>query len=287
MLDNQQLKVSASCWAVADAATGQVIYGSREHHRREVASITKVMTCYVVCRLIREHKINAKSTFIQVSNTAACMGGTSARLQSGDVLTVWDLMHGLMLPSGNDAAMCLAESFGTFIYMQSDEYKQKLKRNPEFANFTKNRNGLRYFLNAMNKTAEELELLETRYDNPHGLMCPTNRSTAADIAKLSSKAMKFDEFREIVNRRTYRCVIEQVDQTERCVVWENTNKLLDEGWEGIKTGITTAAGPCFTGFTRIEGQQYIVVVLGCETVNTRWVDCRLLAKWAHKNKCKF
>ena len=244
------------------------------------------MTCYVVCKLIREFKIEPKSTYIQVSRTAASMKGTSARLNHGDILSIWDLMHALMLPSGNDAAMSLAESFGTYIYQKTDEYKIKLKKTPTHAN-TREHFGLKYFLDLMNKTADELGLRGTRYDNPHGLMCTTNKSTAADIAILAANAMKFEEFREIVNSKTYKCVIEQKDQTEKEVVWENTNKLLDEGWEGIKTGITPAAGPCFAGFTRVENEQYIVIVLACETVDTRWADCRTLVQWVHAHKSHY
>lgn len=270
--------MSAVSWVVADGSTGSIIAGQRETLRREVASITKVMTCYVVCKLIRDYKIDPKTTYLQVSHLAASMGGTSARLQYGDVLTIWDLMHGLMLPSGNDAAMCLAESFGTYIYMQSEEYKQKIKTD------TRVKNGVKYFLDVMNQLAEELNMQGTRYENPHGLTCAANKSTAADIAKLAVRAMKLDDFREIVNQKYYKCVIEQYDSSERDVIWENTNKLLDEGWEGVKTGITTAAGPCFTGYIKIDNQPYLVVALGCDSVETRFSDCQKLVKWAHNKR---
>lgn len=188
-----------------------------------------------------------------------------------------------MLPSGNDAAMCLAESFGTYIYMQSDDFKLKVKRNPEFANY-RPKNAVRYFLNLMNKTAVELELTGTQYENPHGLMCKTNRSTAADIAKLASKAMKLEDFREIVNQKTYTCVIEQANQVEREVTWENTNKLLREGWEGVKTGNTPSAGPCFAGYVQKDSQNYLAVVLGCDSQESRFTDCKKLVNWVHSNR---
>jgi len=70
------------------------------------------MTAFVVIQIVRKIKLDTQKTMLQVSKTAVTVGGTSAKLRSGDVLSVWDLLHGLMLPSGNDAAMTLAEHFG-------------------------------------------------------------------------------------------------------------------------------------------------------------------------------
>jgi D-alanyl-D-alanine carboxypeptidase len=70
------------------------------------------MTSFVVVQIIRKIKLNPKKTLLQVSKTAAAIGGTTAKVRPGDILSVWDLLHGLMLPSGNDAGMCLAEHFG-------------------------------------------------------------------------------------------------------------------------------------------------------------------------------
>lgn len=78
---------------------------------REIASLTKIMTCYLICNKIMKGKI-AKETVIKVSKMANSMIGTTSNLQPGDMLTVWDLLHGMMLPSGNDAAYALAEYAG-------------------------------------------------------------------------------------------------------------------------------------------------------------------------------
>jgi len=104
--------VTAKSWAIMDGRTGEILFGKCENDRREIASLTKIMTSFVVVQIIRKIKLNARKTMLQVSKNAASIGGTSAKLKPGDVLSVWDLLHGLMLPSGNDAALCLAEHFG-------------------------------------------------------------------------------------------------------------------------------------------------------------------------------
>jgi|LauGreDrversion4_2_1035121.scaffolds.fasta_scaffold554973_2 D-alanyl-D-alanine carboxypeptidase (penicillin-binding protein 5/6) len=104
--------VTAKSWAIMDGRTGEILFGKCENDRREIASLTKIMTAFVVIQIIRKIKLNAKKTLLQVSKNAASIGGTSAKLKSGDVLSVYDLLHALMLPSGNDAATCLAEHFG-------------------------------------------------------------------------------------------------------------------------------------------------------------------------------
>lgn len=104
--------VTAKCWSIMDGRTGEILFGKCENDRREIASMTKIMTCFVVIQIIRKIKLNAEKTMLQVSKNAANIGGTSAKLKTGDVLSIWDLLHGLMLPSGNDAGICLAEHFG-------------------------------------------------------------------------------------------------------------------------------------------------------------------------------
>jgi D-alanyl-D-alanine carboxypeptidase len=270
-----------------DANNGELLYAKRETKKREIASLTKMMTLYCVCKLLKKYNVDAKDTYVQVSKLAATMIGTSARLKYGDVLTIWDLMHGLMLPSGNDAAFTLAESFGTYIYLQSSEYKLKVKENPEYAN-VKVKNPVKYFLDLMNQTADELDLTCTNYANPHGLINQHSHSTASDQAKLAYQCMKIEMIREIVNKKTYSCEIEQVDQSTRIATWENTNKLLGrEGWNGVKTGVTNAAGPCFAGHYKKGEDAYIVVLLCSSSMDIRWVECPRLVSWIIENRKKF
>ena len=86
-----------------------------ERERREIASLTKIMTCYVVLNLLTKFGLDERKELIEVSELVSTISGTSAELRMGDFITVWDLLHGLMLPSGNDAAFALAEHFGSLL----------------------------------------------------------------------------------------------------------------------------------------------------------------------------
>ena len=240
------------------------------------------MTCYCVCNLLEEFKIDPNNTYVDVSDVAASLSGTSARLHAGDLISINDLLYGMMLPSGNDAAYCLAESFGAYLHVRSEEYRKQLLECSAYG-WLQNKQVVGRFLDYMNQTAVALGLRDSNYANPHGLCNQLNKSTAADISKLTAMAMKNSTFRKIVRQDRYSCMISQHDGTQRTITWENTNKLLPNGWQGVKTGVTTAAGPCFDGFVEVEGTRYIVVILGCTSMEARWNECKKLASWAHES----
>lgn len=99
--------------------------GKNEHAKKEIASITKVMTIYLTLNLIEKLEIDITKTYVQATNYSSSVGGTSAQLKENDILTVEDLLYGLMLPSGNDAALTLAENFGVYLYFQTKEFNLK------------------------------------------------------------------------------------------------------------------------------------------------------------------
>eukprot|EP00347_Sterkiella_histriomuscorum_P010552 403375850 len=122
LLDQPAPMVSAQAWAVYDVKQNKLLFGKLERDRREIASLTKIMTCYTVIQLLNKFKIKEESTFVEISENAANIIGTSAELQEGDVLSVLDLLYGLMLPSGNDASIALAEYFGALLLQEKTEY---------------------------------------------------------------------------------------------------------------------------------------------------------------------
>jgi serine-type D-Ala-D-Ala carboxypeptidase (penicillin-binding protein 5/6) len=93
-----------------------IIHGKREYQRREVASLTKIMTCYVVIKLCKYFHLDPKTTEVTISDVAADIRGTTANLQTNDMLSIEQLLYGLMLPSGNDAAFALSQFFGNLLY---------------------------------------------------------------------------------------------------------------------------------------------------------------------------
>lgn len=277
-------KISAKCWAVMDGKSGEILYQKKGNKKREIASLTKMMTCLCACKLIKQYEINPKEVYVQVSKYSSHIGGTSAHLEANDVLTIWDLLHGLMLPSGNDAALTLAENFGTYIYLKSEKYKAKVKQDPSYAD-KKVREPVKYFLCMMNKMASELGLKFTYYANSHGLVNSDSYSTAADQAKLTYQLLKWNMIREIVNTPVYECEVEQGDSTIRNVRWENTNKLLGrKGWQGVKTGVTTAAGPSLSAYYEDETDSYIIILLSSSSMEIRWAEAQKLVDWTNKHK---
>jgi D-alanyl-D-alanine carboxypeptidase len=134
----------------------------------------------------------------------------------------------------------------------------------------------------MNKTAKALGLEGTNYANPHGLPHVKNRSTARDVGLLASVALKDPLFAEIVNTQLYSCYVLQsgTQAPYRKMKWCNTNRLLEKGWEGVKTGITMTAGPCLCASARRKETQLVVTVLGSKSMDRRWIEVPKLGKWA-------
>lgn len=106
---------------------GQVLFGKSQDEQAEIASMTKVCTAYTVCRILEELDLygieKAKNIYLRTSRKAAFMGGTSAYLQTDNRLTLYDCLHAMMLPSGNDAAVVLATEFGRWLFMIGDKTK--------------------------------------------------------------------------------------------------------------------------------------------------------------------
>ena len=221
--------------------------GKKIHQQREVASLTKIMTLWSVLKFIdqlqrfssqnKENQppppksselINKKGNLsisplfslnLPVTKRASTMIGTTSNIRYGDSLSIWDLLHCLMLPSGNDAAVCLAEGIGTLaLLMENKEEMGGRGRIKEGESLQKLLNILEnqvleeedlvssaenHFVEMMNLDAGELELLESRFSNPTGLANKHNLSTAFDIAKLCVYGLRNPLFHKIVNTQQY------------------------------------------------------------------------------------
>ena len=225
--------VSAEKAVLMDASTGRVLYEKNADDRSLIASTTKIMTALVICQhcnVLDRVKIPAGAVGIE---------GSSMYLQEGEILTVQELLYGLMLRSGNDAAAALAIYCGGTI---------------------------EGFAELMNDKARELGLKDTHFVNPHGLDAPDHYSTARDLAVLTGYAMQDPVFARTVGAKT-------VTIGER--VLTNHNKLLwqVEGAEGVKTGYTKAAGRILVSSASRDGRRMI-----CVTINAPddWNDHKTL-----------
>ena len=226
--------VKAKGAILADAATGQVLWGRGLDTERPMASVTKVMTALVVLEsgnLDREIRV-PKAAFTYVWK----YGGESAALRPGDELTAQELLEALLLPSGADAAYTLANAYGP---------------------------GLTAFIARLNATAARMGLTHTHFTSPDGLPYPTETSTystPSDLLTLGLAAMRFPAFRSIVDQRFYHL---PKGKGHHQYWWDNTNELIGyyPGAIGIKTGYTDDAGHCLLFEAVRNGRTLIGVVL--------------------------
>jgi len=252
--------VTAAAWAVVDAADGDLLLGHNADERRQQASVTKIMTALVVLEWAAATP-GAVDGFVQVSTRAGTETGSTAQLRPGDRVAVRDLLEGLLLPSGNDAATALAEHVGAALDGGGDPVDR--------------------FVAVMNARATALGLRHTTYGNPHGLTVEGCGSTPREIAAVAREALRQPLFRELVATRRRTIRLENIDGYARDVVWTNTNKLLGiEGYDGIKTGTTTPAGCCLASSGERGGRRLIVVVLGSTSTEARYADTRNLFRHA-------
>lgn len=212
--------VSAESAIVMDAG-GTVFYEKNADSRCLIASTTKIMTGLLVCERCDPEAI------VTVSPEAAGIEGSSLYLKAGEQLSVKELLYGMMLHSGNDAAAALA------IYTSGS---------------------IEAFVQDMNERAKSLDLQNTHFANPHGLDSELNYATARDLALLSSAAMENDRFREAVGTKT-ACFESRT--------FSNHNKLLWQypGAVGIKTGYTKAAGRILVSAAERNGRRVIAVTI--------------------------
>lgn len=249
--------ISAEHAMVIDAE-GTVYFERDADEQVRIASLTKLMTAIVALE-------NAELTdTITVDHAAATIGESTANLREGDTLTLETALRGLLIPSGNDAAMAIATSVGAIIDPSSDD---------PYATF----------VDAMNKKAEELGL-DAVFANPHGLDFgdweADMHASARDVAKMLSYAMQNETFREIDGSGKNSITVTSADGSERKVTFRVWNVLLGkDGNIGGKTGTTSEAGMCFAGAFSREGEEIYVVVLGCPSDDERFGDTITLADW--------
>jgi D-alanyl-D-alanine carboxypeptidase (penicillin-binding protein 5/6) len=255
--------LSCKAWAVADARTGRILAGDRQDVPLDIASTTKMMTVLLIAKEIQNDP-NVLEESISFSKRADQTIGSSATVRAGESIRLKDALYGLMLPSGNDASVALAEWYG----LRKGAAERKL-------------DPLKLFIDAMNEQATELKMNQSTFRNTHGLTHPEHKSSCADLITLARELMKFPLVMEIVQTRQYSCTVKGQEGYTRRLSWTNTNQLLDrQGYLGFKTGTTDAAGACLVSLSRIEDNETIVVVLGSSGSAARYSDSRNLHRWS-------
>lgn len=210
------------------AGTKQILFEKDSHKIMYPASTTKIMT------LITALKRGNLNDTVVIGPAAVNIEGSSLELRLLDRLTLNELLYGVMLPSGNDAAHAVAEHVG------GGSYKK--------------------FVSWMNEDAEKIGALRTHFSNPHGLPDPVNHfSTAYDLAMIADAGFKIPGFEKFVSTPYHTVMF----QNRKGIPLVNTNSLLMTypGANGVKTGVTRAAGRCLVASARRNGVLLIAVVL--------------------------
>ena len=272
--------VSCRAWAVGDATTGELLYQHNASRKLDNASTTKLMTAWLVAKLASQHPEILEEE-LDFSERADKTNGSTAGLKAGEKIRVSDLLYGLLLPSGNDASVALAEHVGSRLHQPDNARRDDAQQSD--AHQDKDAAGEAYesFIAAMNQEAAALGLTQTEFKNPHGLTAAGHGCSAGDLVKVAQLVLRDPLLSKIVSTRRYRCEVVAADGTARTVTWNNTNQLLDiEGYDGAKTGTTSAAGACLVASGQRNGRRLIVVVLGSSGSDARYADARNLFRWA-------
>ena len=246
-IDNDLSSINSRAYVVIDRNTNLVLVGKNENQKRKMASTTKIMTAIII---IENCNLNETT---EISKKSAGTGGSRLGLKLGDKITIRDLLYGLMLCSGNDCAVALAEYSSGSV----EEFAKK-----------------------MNQKAIDLGLTNTHFVTPHGLDSDEHYTTAYELAILSNYALKNETFAKIVGTKNYTVTINGYSKT-----LTNTNELLGNlnGVYGIKTGFTNGANRCLVTACKRNNIDIICVVLGADTKNLRTKDSINLIEYSFKN----
>ncbi|WP_443043521.1 D-alanyl-D-alanine carboxypeptidase family protein [Streptomyces sp. GS7] len=249
---------------VMNNGTGATLFSKTADTRRATGSTTKIMTARVVLaqkNLDLDSKVTiqkAYSDYIVNNNWAS-----SAHLIVGDKVTVRQLLYGLMLPSGCDAAYALADKFGSGSTREAR---------------------VTSFIGQMNATAKSLGLKNTHFDSFDGIGRGKNYSTPRDLTKIASSAMKFSTFRTVVGTKSTKQKVTTQSGGYRYMSWTNTNNLLSsyKGTIGVKTGSGPEAKYCLVFAATRGGKTVIGTVLASSSIDTRTADAKKLMDYAFK-----
>lgn len=246
-----EVSVSAKSAILLEATTGRVLYEKNAFQKMPMASTTKIMTAIVAIE-----NCDVEETVI-VGQNASGIEGSSIWLSVGEKMSLSDMLFGLMLASGNDAAIAIAEHVG---------------------------GSLEEFVKMMNQKAADIGAYNTNFMNPNGLPADNHYTTAYDLALISAYAMSMPYFCEIVKTQ-YKTIPWEGHEWDRVV--KNKNKILwnYEGGNGVKTGYTKAAGRCLSAAANRDGMQLVTVVLSAPDM---FNDCMSMMDFGfnnYENRC--
>ena len=225
--ENKNLRVNARCAIALDKESHQVLYEQNAYEIVPMASTTKILTSLIA---IEQDDLNVPVT---ISKKASSIRGSKVGYKENEVITLKELIFGLMFKSGNDAAIAIAEHIG---------------------------GSVEGFAEIMNHYARGIGILDSHFESPHGLDSSQHYSSAYDLALLTCKGMDYDLFREVVGSKSI-----SKDKYNFTRDYNNINKILWKipGANGVKTGYTGQAGKCLVSSVNNNNKDIIIVVLNC------------------------
>lgn len=243
----EEMELNSRIALIYDRVSGRILYEKNGNKQTPMASTTKIMTAIVVLE-----NANLKDT-VTITSKAAGTGGSRLGLKKNDKITVNDLLYGLMLRSGNDAAVALAIHVG---------------------------GSIEGFAQMMNDKAKEMELTNSHFVVPHGLDNEGHYTTAYELAKMADYALNIAKFKEIVSTKSTTIYINGYAKAIN-----NTNQLLGSisGVYGVKTGFTNGAGRCLVSSCKRDDLDIITVIIGADTTKMRTADTIKLIQYAYEN----
>lgn len=250
VIDDIELDIYAPSAILMEASTGKIIYQKNSTESRMPASMTKIMTMILVMEAISQNKLKMDD-YLKASENASKMGGTTIYLDTGEEMTVEDLLKGLAITSANDAAIVFAESIGGSV----DE-----------------------FVLMMNNKAREIGCLNTHFVNPNGLPADGHHSCSYDMALMGRYLVtNYPDILKYTN--IYEDYLRKGTEKEFWLV--NTNKLVRfyEEVDGLKTGWTSESGYCLTATMKKNGIRFISVVMGAESTGKRNHDTMIMLNY--------
>lgn len=233
-----------------EKSSGEIIYQKNSNEPLPPASMTKIMTMLLVMEALDKGAIKLDET-IRVSEYAASMGGSQIYLEAGEEMSIEDLLKGVAVASGNDAAVALAERVA----------------GSEDA-----------FVKMMNERAKQLGLKNTHFENSTGLPAKNHYSTAYDMAIMAKELLKYEDITKYTS--IYDDYLRKGTEDEFWLV--NTNKLVKfyKGVDGLKTGYTNEAKYCLTATAHRDNMRVIAVVMGAQTPKKRNIDITNMLDYA-------
>lgn len=241
------VKISSPSAIVIDSINGRVLYEKNGYEKRNIASLTKILTAIVTVENVKLDEV------VTIKTSSSSIGGSTVGMSKGDEITVKALMYGMLMCSGNDCAYALAE------YVGGD---------------------IETFAKLMTEKAKEIGAKDSNFKNPHGLDVDGHYSTAYDMALITRYALNNQVINKIVGTESITIQFGKTVKT-----FSNTNRLLRtySNADGVKTGFTNGANRCLIGSATKDELRVIAVVLGAETTDMRFNDAKMLLEYALSN----